>query len=165
MEPERHGCYVVASLFEKQGRDRRVDSPAHRGNNAPAAGSLSSVRVEHLARLAVPVVLEGLVQRVEDERERMLLAGGEGSAERVLEIGLRNAGGIEEVVTFHQLCKGRAGGDARRTAVDLVADMFQDVVRDPDRKAGDVAAGGVARLSPARRVGYLTGVARPDEVV
>jgi hypothetical protein len=46
------------------------------------------------------VVLEGLVQRVEDERERMLLAGGEGSAERILQAGLRNAGGIEEVFTF-----------------------------------------------------------------
>ncbi len=95
----------------------------------------------------------------------MLLAGGEGSAERVLQTGLRNAGGIEEVFAFDQFGKGRAGGDARRTAVDFVADMLHDVVRDPDRKAGDVAAGGVARLPPARRIGYLTGVARPDEVV
>jgi len=43
--------------------------------------------------------------------------------------------------------------------------MFQDVVRYPDRKAGDVAARGIARLSPTRRIGYLTSVARPDEVV
>jgi hypothetical protein len=43
--------------------------------------------------------------------------------------------------------------------------MFQDVVRNPDRKAGDIAARGVARLSPARRIGYLTSIARPDEVV
>ena len=106
MQPERHGCDVVAGLLEKQGRDRRVDSPAHRGNNAPAAGSLTSVRLEHLVRLAVPVLFECLVQRVEYECERMLLAGGEGSAKRVLEIGLRNAGGIEEVFTFHQFSEG-----------------------------------------------------------
>jgi hypothetical protein len=43
--------------------------------------------------------------------------------------------------------------------------MFQDVVRDPDREADDIAAGSVARSPPARRIGYLTGVARPDEVV
>jgi hypothetical protein len=43
--------------------------------------------------------------------------------------------------------------------------MFENVVRDPDRKAGHVAARGVARLPSARRVGYLTSVARPDEVV
>jgi hypothetical protein len=43
--------------------------------------------------------------------------------------------------------------------------MFEDVVRDPDRKAGDVAARGVARLPPAGRVGYLTSVARSDQVV
>src|SRR5918997_1090424 len=96
VQPERHGCDVVAGLLEKQGRDGRVDSPAHRGNNAPAAGSLSSVRLEHLARLAVPVLFECLVQRVEYECERMLFAGGKGSAERVLQIGLRSTGGIEE---------------------------------------------------------------------
>jgi hypothetical protein len=123
------------------------------------------VRVEHIASLAVPVVLEGLVQRVEDERERMLLAGGEGSAERILQAGLRNAGGIEEVFTFDQFGKGGACSNARRTAVDLVAYMFQDVGRDPHRKAGDVAARGVARLPPARRIGYLTSVPRPDEVI
>jgi hypothetical protein len=153
VQPESHGCDVVAGFFEKQGRDRRVDSPAHRGHNAPAAGSPSSVRAEHIARLAVPVVLEGLMQSVQNERERMLLAGGEGSAERALQIGLRNAGPVEEVFAFDQFRKGRAGGDARRTAVDLVSDMFHDVVRDTDRKAGDVAAGGVARLPPARRIG------------
>src|SRR5215218_9472935 len=95
----------------------------------------------------------------------MLLTGGKGSAKRVLQTGLRNAGGLEEVLAFDQFGKGGAGGDARRTAVDLVAYMFQDVVRDPDRKAGDVAARGVARLPPARRIGYLTSVPRPDEVI
>jgi hypothetical protein len=43
--------------------------------------------------------------------------------------------------------------------------MLQHVVRDPDRKAGYVAARGVARLPSARRIGNLTSVARPDEVV
>src|SRR5919112_2883901 len=95
----------------------------------------------------------------------MLLAGGEGSAKRVLQAGLRNAGPVEEVFAFDQFSKGRACGDARRTAVDLVANIFQYVVRDSDRKAGDVAARGVARLSPAGSIGYLTSVARPDEVV
>jgi hypothetical protein len=82
----------------------------------------------------------------------MLLAVGEGSAKRVLQTGLRNAGPVEEVSAFDQFCKGRAGGDARRTTVDLVADMLHDVLRDPYRKAGDVAAGGIARFPPARRI-------------
>src|SRR5215217_5512080 len=44
---------------------------------------------------------------------------------------------------FDQFSKGRAGGYARRTAIDLVAYLLEDVVRDPDCKAGDVAARGV----------------------
>src|SRR5215211_3282241 len=119
----------------------------------------------HLAHPAIPVGLEGLVQRVEDERERMLLTGREGSAEGLLQVGLRDAGPIEEVSAFDEFGEGRAGGYARRTAVDLIADLFEDVLRDPDRKAGDVAAGGVAGLAPAGSVSYLPDVARADEVV
>src|SRR3712207_7743006 len=55
------------------------------GHDALAAGSPPSARAEHIARLVVPVVLEGLVQRVEDERQRMHLAGGDGAAKGFLQ--------------------------------------------------------------------------------
>ena len=62
VQSERHGGDVVAGLFEKQGTDRRVNTPAHGGHDAPARGirPLANV-VEHLARFAAPVVLKGLV--------------------------------------------------------------------------------------------------------
>ena len=79
----------------------------------------------------------------------MLLASGEGSAQCVLQVVFRYAGRGEEMFAIDEFGEGRAGGDARRAAVDLVADLCDDVVRDPDRKAGNVAARGVARLAPA----------------
>src|SRR5215207_8311964 len=83
----------------------------------------------------------------------------------MLQISLRDAGGVEEVPAIDEVGEGRACGYARRTAVDLVADLLENVLRETDRKAGDVAAGGVAGLAPARRVTYLTSVARPNEMV
>ncbi len=104
-------------------------------------------------------------QTIKDVTGEVVPLLGKGSAKRILQISLRDAGGIEEVFAFDQFGKCRAGGYARRTAVDLVADLFEDVVRDPDRKTGDIAARGVAGLAPARRIAYLTSVARPDKVV
>ena len=115
--------------------------------------------------VAVPVVLEGLVQRVEDERERVLLARGKRPAKGLFDVRLGDAGRFEQVPAIDQLREGRASRDARRAAVDLVANLVDDVTRDTDRETGDVAARRVAGLAPAGGVRDLAGVARPDEVV
>jgi hypothetical protein len=150
VQPERHRGDVVASLFEKQGRHRRVNATAHRGDNAPAATTpcLGAVQ-QHLARSAVPVVFEGLVQRVENERQRVFLADGKRAAQGVFDVDFGDAGRLEEVSVRHQLRQRRPGGDTRRAAVRLVSDLFQEVVGDPDREACDVAAGLVAGFTAA----------------
>src|SRR5215210_1113573 len=95
----------------------------------------------------------------------MLLASGKWAAQCILQVVLRDAGRVEEVFAIDEFREGRAGGDARRAAVDLVAHLFDVVARDPDRKTSDVAARGVAGLAPAGGVVHLAGVARPDEMV
>src|SRR5215208_5752311 len=76
VQPESHGRHVVAGLLEEQSSDGGVYSPAHRRDDAlrAAVPGTAVALDEHLAGLAVEVVLEGLVQRVEDQRQRVLLA-------------------------------------------------------------------------------------------
>ena len=95
----------------------------------------------------------------------MLLASGEGSAQCVLQVVFRYAGRGEEMFAIDEFGEGRAGGDARRAAVDLVSDLFQGVVGNFHREACDVAAGLVTGFAASRGVRDLTGVSRPDEMV
>jgi hypothetical protein len=93
------------------------------------------------------VVLERLVQRVQRQRERVLLAGGQRSAQGDVEFRLRDPRRVEQVLAVYELGQRRPCSDTRGAAVDLIADVFDDVVLNADREARDVAARGVARLA------------------
>jgi hypothetical protein len=87
VQPEGNGCHFVSGFFQQQRRHRRVHPAAHRRHDALAAVRACPFDFaldEHLARLAVQVVLEGLVQRVQNERQRVLLAQRQRSTQGAL---------------------------------------------------------------------------------
>ena len=90
MEAEGHRRHIVARLLQEQRRNRRVHPAAHRHHDAAAtviAGATVTLD-EHLAGPAVQVVLKGLVQRVEDQSQRVGLTGRQRSAKGVFEVRL-----------------------------------------------------------------------------
>src|SRR5918997_1012832 len=165
---------LVEKLFEVERKVRqahpvrRVAGKENRIRRAArAAAFFAVVQPERYCGDVVTGLLEkqGRHRRVEDERERVFLADGERATQGSLDVHLGDAGRLDEVLARDQLRQRRARGDARRASVDLVTDLLQHVLGDTDRKARDVAAGLVARLSASGGIRNLTGVSRPYEMV
>ena len=145
VQPERHGGDVVAGLLEQQGRYRRVDATAHRGDDALAAiprvlapfSSISpAVRFQWSSK--------ALCSASRTSVSACSLPAGSGPPRALFDVRLGDAGRLDEVFALDQLRQRRPGRDARRAAVDLVTNLFQEIVGDSDREACDVAAGLVA---------------------
>ncbi len=89
------------------------------------------------------------MQRVKDERQRVLLAMRQRPAQSFLQVFLRDPGRVEQRLSGHEVGERGTRGYARGAAVDLVANVREHVGLYPHREAGDVAARGVPRLPHA----------------
>src|SRR5215217_285706 len=119
---------------------------------------------EHRPRLPVPMILESLVQSVEDEREGVLFALRQRPAQGVFEVRFRHPRRLQQSPAAHQLRERRARRDARRAAVNLVANLLKAVLLDTHRKTGNVTTCSIAGLADATRTFELTDVSGPHQM-